>query len=55
MKFNKRKSHSSLDSKDVRLFCENLKKFKKRHPNFDLEAIIKKLYPNIDLKDVCSK
>lgn len=55
MRFNKKKLRSSFDFKDVRLFCENLKKFKKRHPNFDLETVMKKLYPNIDLKEICDK
>jgi uridine kinase len=52
MKPNKKKAHTALDTKDTRLFFKNLKKFKQRHPDFDLEKVMKKLYPNLDLKDI---
>jgi hypothetical protein len=53
MRFNKKKVLSVLDQKEIQRFCLNLKKFKKNHPSFDLEGVMKKLYPTINLKDVC--
>jgi hypothetical protein len=53
MRFNKKKIISVLDQKDMQKFCKNLKKFKKHHPNFDIDGVMKKLYPNMDLKDIC--
>lgn len=51
MRFNKKKLLSKLDIKDVQLFYKSLKKFKKNHPDFDIERVMKKLYPTIDPND----
>lgn len=45
MKYNRKKIQAALDLKDIRMFYKTLQKFKQRHPNFDIEAVMKKLYP----------
>ncbi|WMW77789.1 hypothetical protein RF683_09895 [Flavobacterium sp. 20NA77.7] len=47
---SKKKDDSSYNYKEIKKFYENLLKLKENRPHFDVDSILKNLYPAIDIE-----
>ena len=48
-----KRHYSENEKREIIKFYQMLVKMKKRRPNFNVEGIIKELYPNLDIDFSC--